>query len=152
MTTPPNPEVPRWLDELHRLAHERVTAESKWLDEGIAALIRAGVPLGRISVQYWPQGKGSDPTPFSRVVALGPVEPPGDLGEWRPDSYVFRTEESMRNKAIAAELRRLADECRPCAGWMDGYNGSEDPEWLAHRLRARANQLDPQPATTESAG
>jgi hypothetical protein len=53
------------------------------------------------------------------------------------------TEAAAGNKAIAAELRRLADECRPCTGWMSGYRGSEDPEWLAHRLRARADELDP---------
>lgn len=60
-------------ERMQRLAAERVSAESKWLDEGISALIRAGAPIERIAVEYWPQGKGDDSTPFSRVVVRGPT-------------------------------------------------------------------------------
>jgi hypothetical protein len=114
-------------ERMRKLAEERASAEAKWLDEGIAALIRAGVDPERISVQYWPQGKGNDPTPFSRVTAYD-----------EPD------------KAIAAELRKWAEGHEANAARIES-SGVKKPEvqmcianWrdFAEQLRARADELD----------
>lgn len=120
-------------ERMQKLAAERLSAEAKWLDEGIAALIRAGAPIERITVEFWPQGKGDISTPFSRVVVRN-----ADGG-----------------KAVAAELRRLAEsenipwqatslEREPSCGDLR----EAVQEWL----RKRADELDPDYGPCRSCG
>lgn len=59
--------------ELVRLATQRLSNEARWLDEMIAALIRAGVPIEKIRLEYHRGSVNEDGVAIDKAVVR--VEP-----------------------------------------------------------------------------
>lgn len=56
-----------FADLLADAVRQRMMREATALDNAVAALVLAGAQVDDLVIEYWPQGKGDDPTPFSVV-------------------------------------------------------------------------------------